>query len=68
MRRISIFAPGPEGIAVRKNDPSMFNAIQTAYRQVKASGIYHQLILKWGLANEELTAIINRTAGSAGGV
>jgi len=52
----SVFGTGPEGIGVRKNDPSMFNAIQTAYNQVKAAGIYRQLILKWGLTNEELTA------------
>ncbi len=52
--------PGPEGIAVRKNDTAMFDAIQTAYNQVKAAGTYHQLILKWGLTNEELTAIDRR--------
>ena len=50
----SVFAPAPEGIAVRKNDSSMFTAIQTAYMQVKAAGTYHQLLLKWGLASEEL--------------
>jgi len=50
----SVFAPGPEGIAVRKNDSSMLNAIQSAYQQVKSAGTYHQLILKWGLNNEEL--------------
>jgi polar amino acid transport system substrate-binding protein len=56
----SVFSPGPEGIVVRKNDPSMFNAIQTAYNQLKAAGTYHQLTLKWGLTNEELTAIDRR--------
>lgn len=56
----SVFAPGPEGIVVRKNDPSMFNAIQTAYQQVKAANTYHQLILKWGLTNEELAAVDRR--------
>jgi len=50
----SLPGTGPEGIGTRKNDPSMFNAIQTAYNQVKAAGTYHQLILKWGLTNEEL--------------
>jgi polar amino acid transport system substrate-binding protein len=53
----SVFSPGPEGIVVRKNDPSMFNAIQTAYKQVKAAGTYNQLLLKWGLTNEQLTAL-----------
>jgi polar amino acid transport system substrate-binding protein len=48
---------GPEGIAVRKGDTSMFNAVQAAYKSVKADGTYHKLILKWGLTNEELTAV-----------
>jgi polar amino acid transport system substrate-binding protein len=56
----SVFAPAPEGIAVRKNDSSMFNAIQTAYNRLKAAGTYQQLILKWGLANEELVAFDRR--------
>ena len=56
----SVFDPGPEGIVVRKNDPSIFIAIQAAYNQLKAAGTYHQLILKWGLTSEELTAIDRR--------
>ncbi len=56
----SVFAQGPEGIAVRKNDSSMFNAIQTAYNQLKAAGTYQQLILKWGLVNEQLSAVDRR--------
>jgi len=44
----------PEGIAVRKNDASMLNAMQAAYDRVKASGVYHQLAVKWGLTGEEL--------------
>lgn len=51
----SVLSTGPEGIAVRKNDAAMLNALQTAYNQLKANGTYHQLILKWGLTNEELT-------------
>ncbi len=56
----SVFAPGPEGIAVRKNNTSMFNAIQTAYNQLKTAGTYQQLILKWGLANEQLATVDRR--------
>ena len=56
----SVFGAGPEGIAVRKSDSSMFNAIQTAYNQLKAAGTYQQLILKWGLAIEQLSAIDRR--------
>ncbi len=56
----SVVFAGPEGIVVRKNDPSMFNAIQTAFNQIKTAGTYHQLILKWGLTNEELAAVDRR--------
>jgi len=56
----SVVFPGPEGIVVRKNDLSMFNAIQAIYNQLKAAGTYHQLILKWGLTHEELTAVDRR--------
>ena len=55
----SVVFDGPKCIAVRKNDASMFNAIQSAYNQLKAAGTYQQLILKWGLTNEEL-AEVNR--------
>ena len=56
----SVVFPGPEGIVVRKNDSSLFNAIQAAYKQLKTAGTYRQLILKWGLTNEELTAVDRR--------
>ena len=56
----SVFASGPEGIAVRKNDSSMLNAIQTAYNQLKAAGTYQQLISKWGLTTEQLSAVARR--------
>ncbi len=56
----SVVGAGPEGIVIRKGDTSMFNAVQTAYNQLKADGTYHKLILKWGLISEELTAIDRR--------
>jgi len=56
----SVIGAGPEGIVIRKGDTSMFNAVQTAYNKLKADGTYHNLILKWGLTNEELTAIDRR--------
>jgi polar amino acid transport system substrate-binding protein len=56
----SVFAPSPQGIAVRKNDTEMLTAIQAAYKQVKTAGTYHQLVLKWGLANAELTVVDRR--------
>src|SRR5438067_2036598 len=56
----SVVFPSPEGIAVRKNEASLFSAIQRAYQQVKTAGTYRQLLLKWGLTNEELTAVDRR--------
>jgi polar amino acid transport system substrate-binding protein len=46
--------PAPEGIAVRTGDTSMFASIQAALDQVKSSGTYHQLALKWSLTPDEL--------------
>ena len=50
----SVVNAGLEGIVVRKSDPSMFNAIQTALNQLKANGTYTSLIQKWGLTNEAI--------------
>jgi polar amino acid transport system substrate-binding protein len=47
---------GLEGIVVRKGDTSMFKALQAAFNVLKADGTYHQLILKWGLTNEEISS------------
>ena len=57
----SVVNAGPEGIAVRKGDTSMFNAIQTAFNQLKASGAYHNIIVKWGMTSEEISLIDRRT-------
>ena len=50
-----------EGIAVRKGDTSMLNAIQTAFNQLKADGSYHSVILKWGLNTGEISLLDRRT-------
>jgi polar amino acid transport system substrate-binding protein len=50
-----------EGILVRKGDSSMFNAIQTAFNQLKADGTYHSIILKWGLDSGEISLLDRRT-------
>jgi len=50
----SVVSAGPEGIVVRKGDSVMFNAIQTAFNQLKADGTYNSLIQKWGLTNEAI--------------
>jgi polar amino acid transport system substrate-binding protein len=57
----SVVNAGPEGIAVRKGDTSMLNAVQTAFNQLKASGTYHSLIVKWGFTSEEISLIDRRT-------
>ena len=53
----SVVNAGIEGIVVRKGDTSMFNAIQTAFNQLKANGTYNSLIQKWGLTNEAIPQI-----------
>src|SRR5712691_9506957 len=50
----SVVNAGIEGIVVRKGDSAMFNAIQTAFNQLKADGTYNSLIQKWGLTNEAI--------------
>jgi polar amino acid transport system substrate-binding protein len=50
----SVVNAGLEGIVVRKGDTSMFNAIQTAFNQLKANGTYHNLIQQWNLGDEAI--------------
>ncbi len=57
----SVTNAGPEGIVVRKGDTSMFNAVQAAFNQVKASGTYRSLINKWGLQSEAISLMERRT-------
>lgn len=61
----SVINAAPEGIVVRKGDTSMFNAINTAFQQMRTDGSYHALIEKWGLADEELTSMIDRRSALA---
>jgi polar amino acid transport system substrate-binding protein len=56
----SVINAGPEGIVVRKGDTSMFNAINTAFQQLRSNGTYQNLINKWNLGDEELTGMIER--------
>jgi polar amino acid transport system substrate-binding protein len=50
----SVVNAGLEGIVVRKGDTAMFNAMQTAFNQLKADGTYNSLIQKWGVTNEAI--------------
>ncbi|QBD78622.1 ABC transporter substrate-binding protein [Ktedonosporobacter rubrisoli] len=43
-----------EGIAVRKGDTQMKDALQKAFEEVKADGTYQKLLDKWGLSKEAL--------------
>jgi len=45
-----------EGIVVRKGDPSMLKALQSAFQALNRDGTYHYLIMKWGLTTGELTS------------
>ncbi|MGB8346225.1 MAG: ABC transporter substrate-binding protein [Ktedonobacteraceae bacterium] len=56
----SVINAGPEGIVVRKGDTSMFNAVNTAFQQLRANGTYQSIINKWNLGDEELTGMIDR--------
>lgn len=49
-----IINANPEGIAVRIQDTALFAAIQATFNKMKSDHTYHNLILKWGLVNEEL--------------
>ncbi len=53
----SIINAAPEGIAVRKGDTSMLNAVQTAFNQLKADGTYTSIINKWGLTSGAISVI-----------
>jgi polar amino acid transport system substrate-binding protein len=51
----SVINAAPEGIAVRKSDTSMLNAVKSAFNAMKSDGTYHTLIQKWGLTSGELS-------------
>jgi polar amino acid transport system substrate-binding protein len=50
----------PEGIAVRKGDTSMLNAVQTAFTQLKAAGTYDALFKKWNLDSSQKISYLDR--------
>jgi len=57
----SVINAGLEGIVIRKNDAPMFNAVKAAFDKLKADGTYKQLIDKWGLTNEAISMVDERT-------
>jgi polar amino acid transport system substrate-binding protein len=46
----SVVNAAPEGIAARKGNTSMINALKAAFNQVKADGTYDRLFSKWKLS------------------
>lgn len=57
----SVVNAGLEGIAIRKSDTAMFNAVKNAFNKTKSDGTYTQLIQKWGLTNEAISMADPRT-------
>ena len=55
-----------EGIVIRKGDTVMFNAVKTAFDALKQNGMYHNLLAKWGLTQEELAVIDRRSWSTVG--
>ncbi len=57
----SVVNAAEEGIAVRKGDTSMFNAVQAAFKAVQSDGTYKNLINKWGLTSEAISFVDRRS-------
>ena len=57
----SVVNAGLEGIAVRKGDTAMLNAVKNAFNKVKSDGTYNQIVQKWGLTNEAIAMVDRRT-------
>ncbi|HET9920282.1 MAG TPA: ABC transporter substrate-binding protein [Ktedonobacteraceae bacterium] len=56
----SVVNAAPEGIVIRKNDTSMFNAVKSAFDSLKADGGYRNLINKWGLTSGAISMMDRR--------
>jgi polar amino acid transport system substrate-binding protein len=54
----SVFNAAPEGIAVRKGDTPMLDAMQAAFSAVKADGTYDSLFQKWALNASQKIGLI----------
>jgi polar amino acid transport system substrate-binding protein len=55
----SVVNAAPEGIAIRKGDTSMLNAMQAAFKSIKDDGTYDSLFNKWHLNAAQKIAVIN---------
>ena len=52
---------GLVGIAVRKGDTAMLDAVKNTFNKTKSDDTYKQLIDKWGLTNEAISMVDRRT-------
>jgi len=50
-----VLSTAPEGVAVRKDDPAMFTALDAAFKAIKADGTYKTLLDKWKLGIGDIT-------------
>ena len=57
----SVVNAAQEGIAVRKGDTSMLNALQAAFTSVKTDGTYTKIVQQWGVTSGAL-AMVDRRA------
>ncbi|MFN2451957.1 MAG: ABC transporter substrate-binding protein [Candidatus Dormibacteria bacterium] len=46
-----VFETAPEGIAVRKDNTALFNAVQKAFNDIKADGEYKAILAKWNVSS-----------------
>jgi polar amino acid transport system substrate-binding protein len=58
----SVVNAAVEGIAVRKGDTAMFNAIKSAFDEVKSGGTYHSIIEKWGVTSGAISMLDRRSS------
>lgn len=54
----SVVNAAPEGIAVRKSDTGMLNAMQGAFNALKSDGTYDQLFSKWQLNSSQKISMV----------
>lgn len=58
----SVVNAATEGIAVRKGDTAMLNAVQSAFNSLKSDGTYKNLINKWGLTTGAISLVDRRAS------
>ncbi len=51
-----IIGANMEGIAIRKSDTPLLNALQKTFAQIKADGSYRSIITRWGLISGDITS------------